>query len=184
MLVVLSGCSGVGKNTVMNQLLAENKDYGLFTGCTTRTMREGECEGKPYYFLTEEQFKQKIADGEFIEYENVHGYLYGTSKKVLTQKNEQYKVVLKDVDVKGTFNLVERLKDIEKVITIFMAVETKSVLEQRLIQRGEKEIAKRLERYDLEMSYAEKYNHIICNRDLEETVQKIKEIIEKEYKKE
>ena len=136
MLVIFSGCSGVGKNTVINKLMSENDSYRLLPTYTTRDMRPGEREGMPYHFISEEQFEQKIAQGEFYEYERVHNHYYGTSRKLLTKGVESKKILVKDIDVNGALNLSEILKDDVHIVTLFLYVESADVLVERLVGRG------------------------------------------------
>ena len=181
MLVIFSGGSGVGKNTVIAEFL-KREEFLLLPTYTTRNKREGESEGNPYYFITKEQFEQKIADGEFYEYENVHGNYYGTSKKLLKHFKETGKILLKDIDVLGTHNLVERIGNDEKLVTIFLKVDSVEVLRQRLTMRGEKEIEKRLSRYEMEQTHQTEYDYIISNNELQTTKGYVDSLIATEQK--
>ena len=179
MLVIFSGGSGVGKNTVISELI-KTGDYLLFPTYTTREKRPSESEGNPYCFLTDAEFKKKIEENELYEYENVHGHYYGTSKILLKEKLALGKILLKDIDVLGTQNLVKSIgKDI-KIITLFLKVDSKEVLIKRLTERKETEIEKRLARYDMEMSYCDKYDYIITNYDLIDTKNLVLKIVDAE----
>ena len=169
MLVVFSGGSGVGKNTVIEHLLKEG-GYELMPTYTTRQQRPNESVGNPYYFITEDEFKEKIASEELFEYNIVHGNYYGTSRVLYEEKIKSGKVLLKDIDVMGTQNLVETLGKQAAMLTIFLRVDSKEVLVERLKGRKELEIDKRLQRYDLEQTYQTKYDYIITNNTLEETL--------------
>lgn len=182
MIVILSGSSGAGKNTIISALIeGESEKYALMPTVSTRAMREGEREGMPYHFTTAEDFMRRIREGEFIEYENVHGNLYGTSRKVMDSMRESGKTLLKDIDVLGTLNLSRRLKGIIKVVTIFITVDIEK-LRERLSIRGEtpEAIEKRLSRFETEQDYADKYDYIVENDDLATAIAEVKEIIEKE----
>ena len=179
MLVIFSGGSGVGKNTVIAEIL-KTGGFALMPTYTTRDKRPTESEGNPYCFLTDAEFKQKIAENELYEYENVHGHYYGTSKLLLKQKLALGKILLKDIDVLGTQNLVKSVGKDVKIVTLFLKVASKDVLVQRLTERKETEIEKRLARYELEMSYSDKYDYIITNNYLEETKNLVLDIIEAE----
>ena len=180
MLFILSGCSGAGKNTLINKMLERNENYELMATFTTRDMREGESEGHPYHFVSKQEFEERIAAGEFYEYEEVHGNYYGTSRRLLMEKNSSGKVLLKDIDVKGTVNLVKiASKDVD-IVTFFIGVTSKDVLEERLLERGEKQIDLRLSRYDLEISYMNEYDYIIENKELMESTLWIESLIEAE----
>lgn len=167
MLVIFSGGSGVGKNTVIKELIKDG-GYALLPTYTTRDKRPGESEGDPYCFITEEQFKGKIESGELYEYENVHGHYYGTSRKLLKEKLALNKTLLKDIDVLGTQSLTDKIDDV-KIVTLFLKVRSKDILVERLMERKEKEIDKRLLRYDFEMSFKNRYDYIIDNVELQET---------------
>ena len=145
MLIILSGSSGVGKNTIINKLLEDNENLELMTTVTTRDMRPGESQGNPYYFVTREEFEKKIEDGEMLEYALVHGNYYGTSRKILEDKVKNGKILIKDIDVEGTLNLMKLLGD--EVISIYLKPVSIEQLRERLLGRGETEIEKRLNRY-------------------------------------
>ena len=179
MLVIFSGGSGVGKNTVIAELI-KTGDFLLMPTYTTRDKRPMESEGNPYCFLTDSEFEQKIAENELYEYENVHGHYYGTSKLLLKEKIALGKILLKDIDVLGTQNLVKSVGKDVKIITLFLKVASKDVLKERLIERKETEIEKRLSRYEMEMSYCDKYDYIITNNDLTETKNVVLEIVNAE----
>jgi len=177
MLVIFSGCSGVGKNTVINEILKNSDKFALLPTYTTRDKRPGETDGSPYHFISDEVVKQKIEEGEFYEYESVHNHLYGTSRKLLEEKKASGKILMKDIDVNGALNLSRLLKDHIKIVTIFLYVENREILVKRLIGRGEKEIDLRMQRYELEMQKLPYYDYVIDNEKLETTVDLIERII-------
>lgn len=176
MLIIVSGSSGVGKNTVINRLLEEDENLVLLTTVTTRAMREGESQWNPYYFATHEEFRAMLDRGEMLEYCEVHGGdLYGTNRLFLEEKERLGKILIKDIDVDGTVALKKVLSDL---VTIYLTV-PREVLRERLIGRGEEEIDKRLSRYDYEESKKVHYDYVIQNDDLEITVSSIQKIIRK-----
>jgi len=178
MIVIFSGSSGVGKNTVINELLKQSVDYSLMPTFTTRSPRAGEKEGNPYFFVANEKFEAMIKKDEFYEYELIHGEkYYGTPKSMVDKAAKLKKVFLKDIDVFGAINLKNLLKDKINIITIYLHID-KETLRKRLEGRGEKDIVKRLERFDLEFFYSGKYDYFIENVNLDDTVAKCKEIIE------
>ncbi|TYQ16607.1 UNVERIFIED_CONTAM: guanylate kinase [Acetivibrio alkalicellulosi] len=179
MLVILSGSSGVGKNTVINRILEENPNMELMPTITTREMRPGEEPGKPYTFISKEEFEEMIENNQLIEYQIVHGFYYGTPKKIVEEKLKKRKILIKDIDVDGTQVLV---KSLDNVITIFLKPVSKEQLIERLISRGEQRIEARLARYDYEEKMSEKYKYIIVNDKIEDTIEKMKKIIDDEYK--
>jgi len=179
MLVVFSGPSGAGKNAIISGLLDKYPAlYGFMPTMTTRAKREGERDGFPYYFISTEDFKVRIDNGEFLEYEQIHVGYYGTSKKILADKLKEGKTLLKDIDVKGTVNLKKGLDGGKhKLLTIFVTAGNKENLRQRLIGRGEKDIDLRLSRYESELKYSDKYDFVVENIVLAKAVECAHEII-------
>lgn len=183
MLVLLSGVSGAGKDTVKKEILKKVSNATTMPSYTTRSPREGEVDGEIYNFITKEEFKKKIEEGEFYEYSLHHDNYYGTSKKILNGKLQEGKVIVKDIEVNGTENLLRLLKDDIKMITIFLKVPRKE-LESRLINRDDKmtkeELELRLSRLEYEESKIPMYDYVIDNYELDKTVEEIIEIIKKE----
>ncbi len=179
MLIILSGSSGVGKNTIINRMLEECDNLELMPTVTTRGMREGESQGKPYVFETREGFQAMIDRGEMVEYCEIHGNLYGTNRRILEEKIAGGKILIKDIDVEGTLNLMKLLPD---VISIYLKPVSKEQLVERLRGRGETEIELRLRRYEYEEQMAEHYNYVLVNDKMEDTIAKIYTIIEKKAK--
>ena len=162
MLVILSGVSGAGKDTIKKELIKRMENVISLPSFTSRKPRNGEKEGVQYHFITKEQFKEKINNGEFYEYD-------------LHQ--------VKDIEVNGTENLIKMLSNDTKIVTIFLKV-NKEELKHRLINRGdnlsEKEIQLRLDRLEYEESKLGLYDYVLKNDDLEKTVQIIMTIIANE----
>lgn len=181
MLILISGVSGSGKNTIIAKLL-ENNNFNLkfLTSCTTRNIREGEIDGYTYHFLTEEQFDQKLKNNEFAESVQLHSHRVGVLKNsLLNAENEN---IIKDIDVYGVNNIKKYLLDSPvKIVTVFLDVD-KETLKERLKSRGEKDIELRLKRYDLENSFKNNYDYVIFNDNIEKTTNKILKILEKEIK--
>tara|TARA_Y100000590_G_scaffold454750_1_gene602087 strand:+ start:508 stop:1089 length:582 start_codon:yes stop_codon:yes gene_type:complete len=188
-LVILSASSGAGKSTICKDLLKKNKDWKFSISATTRPKRENEIDGKDYYFFTKEKFEHKEKFGEFIECEWVHGNRYGTLIEPIEYAIENGEVLLLDVDVKGAMNLIEEFED--DVISIFIeppGINVQDKLESlndRLVTRGgysETLIKQRLKRFELELSYKEKFNFSFINEDLNETTNEINKIIKENLK--
>ena len=131
MLIIFSGGSGVGKNTVIEHLIAHG-GFALMPTYTTRARRPNESEGHPYHFLSDAEFEAKLREGEFYEHQQVHGHYYGTSKKLLRESLATGKILLKDIDVLGTQNLVRAVGEDLKIVTIFLKVDSSDVLAERL----------------------------------------------------
>lgn len=185
MLVVLSGVSGAGKDTIKKALIARMDNVESLPSYTDRAPREGEKPGEVYNFVSTEEFEKMISNNEFYEYNVHHEHYYGTSRTLLNEKIKSGKVIVKDIDVNGTANLVKLLKDDTRVVTIFLKV-PKEILSKRLENRMEKpdykEITLRLNRFDYEESKIGMYDYVIKNNDLEKTISIIMEIINSELK--
>ncbi len=184
MLVLLSGVSGAGKDTIKKELLKRMDNVTTMPSYTDRLPRPGEINGEIYNFVTTEEFEQKIKEGEFYEYSVHHEHYYGTSKKVLNEKIKDGKIIVKDIEVNGTENLIKLLKNDIKIVTIFLRVpkeELRRRLEHRVEKASIKEIELRLNRFDYEESKIGIYDYVLKNDNLEKTVQIIMTIIQNEY---
>ena len=185
MLVILSGVSGAGKDTIKKELIKRMENVISLPSFTSRGPRPGEEEGVQYHFITKEEFKEKIKKGEFYEYDLHHENYYGTSKKLMNEKIKSGKIIVKDIEVNGTENLIKMLKNETKLVTIFLRVD-KEELKNRLINRGdnlsETEIQLRLNRLEYEESKINLYDYVLKNDDLEKTVKIVMTIIENEKK--
>ncbi|MBQ7307334.1 MAG: ATP-binding cassette domain-containing protein [Clostridia bacterium] len=164
MYFAIAGSSGCGKSTIINVLIKENENLLFIPSYTSRKMREGEVDGKTYTFITKEEFKEKIKEDEFLEYELIHENYYGNSRKVVQNALAQNKMIIKDVDVNGVKNLDVKLKEICPLIKIFFVV-PKGTLKKRLINRGEKDLKLRLKRYKYEQSHQNQFDYILINGD-------------------
>ena len=185
MLVILSGVSGAGKDTIKKELIKRRNNIVTIASFTDRPQRENEIAGQTYNFVTTEEFERMIKYNELYEYDVHHEHFYGTSKKVLNDKVKEGNIIVKDIDVNGTENLVNLLKNDMKVVTIFLRVpkeELKKRLENREDKPSKKEIQLRLNRFDYEESKISMYDYVLKNNNLEKTVQIIMSIIDNEYK--
>ena len=185
MLVILSGVSGAGKDTIKKELIKRKKNIVTIASFTDRPQREGEIPGETYNYVTTEEFERMIKNNELYEYDVHHEHFYGTSKKVLNDKVKEGNIIVKDIDVNGTENLVNLLKNDMKVVTVFLRVpkeELKNRLENREDKPSKKEIQLRLNRFDYEESKIGMYDYVLKNDNLEKTVQIIMSIIDNEYK--
>lgn len=185
MLVLLSGVSGAGKDTIKRELIKRMENVVSLPSYTDRPMRPGDEPGQTYNFVTTEEFEKMIENKELYEYNVHHEHYYGTSRKLMNEKIQSGKIIVKDIDVNGVENLINVLKQDTKVITIFLRV-PKEVLMKRLENRVDKpslkEITLRLNRFDYEESRIDMYDYVIKNNNLEKSVQIIQTIIENEYK--
>lgn len=185
MIVILSGVAGAGKDTIQKEIIKRTDFVESLPSYTSREPREGDIPGETYNFVTKAEFEKMIENDEFYEYDIHHNNYYGVPRKLLNEKMKQGKVIIKDVDVNGTENLVKLLGQDTKIVTIFLRVPKKE-LERRLKERIEKpspeEIKLRLNRFDYEESKIGNYDYVLKNNDLEKTVQIILSIIENELK--
>ena len=168
MLIILTGSSGSGKNTIINELEKESEKFKFMPSFTTRDKRPNEIEGSPYFYLTKEDFQSKIKQNEFIEYEFIHNNFYGSSKTILQEFLEQDKIILKDFGIEGAQNISSKLNNLTPVIKIFLTT-SKKELKRRLKNRNEKQIKLRLKRYNKEQKEMFKFDYLIYNNDLEKT---------------
>lgn len=190
-LFVISGCSGVGKGTVINRFMEQNKNFVLSVSCTTRKPRQGEIDGVHYFFLNKEKFEQNIKDDKFLEYAQFAGNYYGTKRKYIQQKmNEGYNVLL-EIETQGALQVKEKMPE---AILIFIAppgVNTNTgdisgglvELEHRLRGRhteDEETIQKRLSQVKIELERSKKYDYTIINDNIDHAVGEIERIVKSE----
>ena len=184
MLVILSGVAGAGKDTIKKELINRMDNVESLPSFTSRPPRPGDEEGKTYYFVSKEEFEEMIKNGDFYEYDIHHNNYYGTSRKLLNEKIRNGKIIVKDIDVNGTQNLIDLLGNDTKIITIFLRVpkeELKRRLEDRIDKPSQEEVILRLNRFDYEESKIALYDYVLKNNNLEKTVQIIMTIINNEY---
>ena len=178
-LIVFSAPSGSGKTTIVKEILKTDIPFGFSVSATSRTPRNNEIHGKDYYFFTENEFREKVNNQEFIEWEEVyHNQFYGTLKSEIERLRNIGKHVLFDIDVVGGLNLKSQFK--EEALAIFILPPSLDELEKRLKGRGTEDkvsLKKRLDKSEHEMSFADKFDVQIVNDELKDAVEKcIKEI--------
>lgn len=182
-LIALSGPSGVGKGTLVKELLKARADLRLSISCTTRAPRKGEADGREYFFLTREEFEKRIDEGDFLEYDEHFGNFYGTPKSFVRDTLKE-KSVLLEIDVVGALNAKKAFPD---CILVMILPPSEEELKKRLTGRNsetEEEIAGRLSRLSYELSQASLYDYTIVNDDLQTARKKLEEIIDNEKIKE
>lgn len=178
MILLLSGSSCSGKNTLIKYLVSENKDIKYIQSFSSREKRIGESDGDPYFFISKEEFQKKIKNNDFFEHELIHKNFYGVEKNKTKNLLAESKHLIKDMGVIGTFNLKEELSD-SLVETVFLYVDKKT-LKKRLRKRGDspKQIKLRMKRFKMEKSHITRYNFVIDNTDKEKTLAILKKIFE------
>ena len=180
-IIVISAPSGAGKTTLCNELQHRKPHIKFSVSCTTRPKRKHEVDGVNYHFLSDQEFTEKVQNNEFVEYENVHGYYYGTLHKTLEDAMAQQEMVLFDVDVNGAMAIKRNYSD--NTCTIFILPPSLDDLKKRLIQRGsetEERIDKRLERTAQEMEYKDKFDASIINDDVAIAAEELNKLITKQ----
>ena len=183
MLVILSGVSGAGKDTIKKELIKRMDNVESLPSYTSRAKREGDIEGGTYHFVSKKEFEEMIERKEFYEYDVHHNNYYGTSRKLLNDKIKNGKIIVKDIDVNGTEHLINLLGKDTKIVTIFLRVpkeELRKRLESRIDKPSLEEIVLRLNRFDYEESRIDLYDYVLKNDNLEKTVQIIMTILENE----
>lgn len=181
--VIFSAPSGAGKSTIVNHLLNKNLSLEFSISATSRPPRGKEQNGKEYYFFSQEEFKKKIAAGEFLEWEEVYpGCFYGTLMKEVERIWEKGHTVLFDVDVKGGVNIKNKFG--EQALSIFIQAPSIEILKKRLISRATdapEKIEERIAKAEYEMSFASQFDTIVVNDCLEkaqdDAERKIKEFL-------
>ncbi|MBR6027199.1 MAG: guanylate kinase [Neisseriaceae bacterium] len=174
---VVSAASGTGKTSLLNKLTAENPNVHLAISHTTRTMREGEINGKHYYFVNTDTFEQMIGEGAFIEHARVHNQYYGTSTQEIERLRQSNFDVILEIDVQGA-EQIRRL--LPESIGIFILPPSWEALEQRLNNRGtesDDSIALRLKNSRYEIEQASLFDYLVVNDDLQQAVDNINHII-------
>jgi len=182
-IIVISAPSGAGKTTLCSELQRRKPHIKFSVSCTTRPKRDHEVDGVNYHFLSEHEFMEKVQNNEFIEFENVHGYFYGTLRKTLEDALTEQKMILFDLDVNGAMTIKNNYSD--NTCTIFILPPSLDDLKKRLIQRGsetEERINKRLERTAQEMEYKDKFDACIINDDLAIAAEELNKLITKQNK--
>lgn len=182
LLVVLSGPSGVGKGTVRKALFAlGGEDYTYSISMTTRPMRPGEVNGRDYFFVTEEEFKKKIEEGGFLEYNYFCGHYYGTPLEQVENALDQGKELILEIEVNGCRQVKEKMMD---AVTIFIVPPTKETLYERLKKRGTEsdyQIQDRIKKANAEFGLAYQYDYIVVNDSVENAADRIRAIIRAEH---
>ena len=182
-LIAISAPSGTGKSTLCEEIRRKKPEIKFSVSCTTRPKRKYEKDGINYYFLNEDEFKSKIKNNELLEYEEVHGYYYGTLINTLKNAISSKELMLFDVDVNGAMSIKKKYP--RNTLTVFILPPSIEDLKVRLINRGTdsiKIIKKRLERTNKEMKFKDKFDTFMINDDLSSAVKKLNEIITNQEK--
>ena len=176
-LIILTGPSGVGKGTVIKEILGKDKNIWLSISATTREPREGEKEGENYYFLNQKKFKEMIKQNLFLEWAQFAGNYYGTPLSSVNEKIKKGFTVLLEIEVEGAKQIKEKFPN---SVSIFLLPPNKEELERRIRSRGtekEEAIKKRLSRANYEISASNQFDFVLTNHNVDETAKKIIKLI-------
>ena len=184
LLIIISSPSGAGKTSVCKKIINHDKKVKLSVSHTTRAPRDNEIDGVDYYFVTGEKFNSKVLDQSFLEYANVFGNFYGTSKKNVEEILSMDFDVLFDIDWQGAAQILN--SNLAKIVTIFLVPPSKEAVLERLKKRSKEtgdnheSIKKRMLEYENEMTHVNEYNYVVTNDDIEDCTKKVISIIENE----
>lgn len=182
-LVVISGFSGAGKGTLMKQLVSRYDQYALSISATTRQPREGELDGREYFFKTKEEFEEMIAQDALVEYAQYVEHYYGTPKKYVEENLEAGKDVLLEIEIQGALKIREKYPE---AILIFVTPPSGEELRRRLVGRGTETmevIEKRLRRAMQESEGVEAYDYILVNDNIDTCTEKLHNLIRAAHEK-
>ena len=180
-MIILSSPSGAGKTTLV-KLLSEKKNFFVSISQTTRTPRSNEKEGIDYFFIDKKSFQKLIEENEFLEFAEVFGNYYGTSKENIIKKLNDGHNVIFDIDWQGTEQIIKKNLDF-KVVTIFILPPSKKVLKERLSNRDMKDkliVEERMKQFDKDILHWKNYNYVVINDDLKNCFKKIVKILDSE----
>lgn len=183
LILVVSGFSGVGKGTVVKRLLEKYSNYALSISATTRAPREGECHGREYFFVTEEEFSEMAENGKLIEYAGYVGHHYGTPRAYVEGRLEEGQDIILEIEIQGALNVKKQYPD---AVLVFVLPPDAKTLKNRLIGRGTESlevIEQRMKRAVEESEGMEEYDYLLINDELETCVEEIHRIMQCEHKK-
>ena len=175
--VVLSAPSGAGKTTIARALVQDVEKMAFSVSATTRPAREYEVDGKDYQFLSEPEFRAMIETDELVEWAEVHGHLYGTSRKAVQAALDDGKFLILDVDVQGAMQMRERVRD---AVLVVVLPPSAAVLVERLRERGtegEDTLRRRIENARGELGQAAQFDYIVVNDNLERAIDEVRGIV-------
>src|SRR5690606_21973261 len=178
-IIIITAPSGAGKTSITRYLLERFPQLSFSISATTRSPRENEVDGKDYYFISIDAFKQKIQSGEFVEWEMVYeGKYYGTLKTELVRLWKEKKCPLLDIDVKGAIHIQQQYPD--STLSIFIEPPSVRELARRLASRGtetEESLQTRINKAEYEMSFSHHFDHIVVNDDLQEACEEAEKLV-------
>ena len=182
-LIVVSGFSGAGKGTIMKELINRYDNYALSVSATTRSPREGEADGREYFFKTTREFEKMIAKEELIEYARYVNNYYGTPRAYVEEKLSEGRDVILEIEIQGALKVKEKFPE---TVLLFVMPPSAKVLKERLKGRGtetEEVIVSRMKRACEEAEGMDRYDYLVINDELSACVEEVHPIIKSEHKK-
>lgn len=176
-LLIVSGLSGAGKGTICKRIMEKYPDYELSISATTRDPRPGEVDGREYFFITKDEFEDRIKNGQLLEYAKYVDNYYGTPKDWVLAQMDQGKNVILEIELQGAFQVRDQIPE---AVLIFIMPPDMEELERRLRGRGsetEEQIKKRLLRAMEEIEYVDQYDYVIVNEEVEKSVEMLHTIV-------
>ena len=182
-LAVVSGFSGAGKGTLMKELLRRYDNYALSISATTRSPREGEVDGREYFFVPKERFQQMIEEGSLVEYAQYVNHYYGTPKEYVMRQMAQGKDVILEIEIQGALKVKKRFPE---ALLLFVTPPSAEELCRRLVGRGTETIEvinARLRRAAEEASGMEAYDYLLINDDIDRCVEEMHSLIQLQHRR-
>ncbi|WP_297791538.1 guanylate kinase [uncultured Anaerococcus sp.] len=179
-LLVISGPSGVGKGTVLHDLMNTQSNLVYSVSATTRKKRDGEIEGVSYFYKSHEEFEKMIEEDKFLEFAHVHNNYYGTPKEFVESKINEGKIVILEIDVQGALNIK---KNTDNGVFIFLAPPSLTELKNRIVGRGtetDEDIKIRMHNARKELQHINDYDYLVVNDHLNSAITSVNEIINAE----
>ena len=175
--VVLSAPSGAGKTTIARALVKKIEDVVFSVSATTRPARDHEVDGVDYHFVSDAEFRAMIEADELVEWAEVHGHLYGTSREALQAAREEGRFVILDVDVQGAMQMRDRVPD---SVLVFVLPPSADALVERLTERGTEEednVTQRIENARGELEQVSRFDYIVVNENLDQAIDEVRSIV-------
>ena len=175
--VVLSAPSGAGKTTIARALVKEIEDVVFSVSATTRPARDHEVDGVDYHFVSEAEFRAMIEADELVEWAEVHGHLYGTSREAIQAALEGGRFLILDVDVQGAMQMRDRVPD---AVLVFVLPPSADALVERLTERGterEDKVTQRIDNARGELEQASRFDYIVVNENLDQAIDEVRSIV-------
>lgn len=179
-LIVISAPSGAGKTTIARAILKRHPEFVFSVSATTRKQRNGEVEGRDYFFLTKEVFEEKIRCGDLVEWEQIYGDYYGSLKDQIDRALKSGRSIVFDIDVKGALSIKKKYRD--SAVLIFIRPPSVEVLAERLKNRRTEDpeaFRRRLKRVPMELERGNEFDYVVVNDDIDKAVEDVEACLTK-----